>query len=127
MVAMVRKVTFDRHRTLYKSFAWVTIPPFKERRGRKEEEERRVWRSDQRRRRTGRREVLVLRRKGGGAKVMAWWNKKVVFPVKRAWVAVTARVKSRKHGKKWFDPLIFLSLCSWFTELSSGLVILLSL
>ncbi|THU58337.1 hypothetical protein C4D60_Mb03t13150 [Musa balbisiana] len=29
---------------------------------------------------------------------MAWWNKKVVFPVKRAWVAATARVKSRKHG-----------------------------
>ncbi|RWV80532.1 hypothetical protein GW17_00058185 [Ensete ventricosum] len=35
---------------------------------------------------------------GGGAKVMAWWNKKVVFPVKRAWEAATARVKSRKHG-----------------------------
>ncbi|KAJ8501325.1 hypothetical protein OPV22_011877 [Ensete ventricosum] len=29
---------------------------------------------------------------------MAWWNKKVVFPVKRALVAVAARVKARKHG-----------------------------
>ncbi|XP_074592282.1 uncharacterized protein LOC141848068 [Curcuma longa] len=29
---------------------------------------------------------------------MAWWNKKVVFPVKRAWVAVAARVKARKPG-----------------------------
>ncbi|KAG6469750.1 uncharacterized protein LOC122034426 [Zingiber officinale] len=29
---------------------------------------------------------------------MAWWNKKVVFPVKRAWVAVAARVKARKSG-----------------------------
>ncbi|WOK95016.1 hypothetical protein Cni_G03721 [Canna indica] len=29
---------------------------------------------------------------------MAWWNKKVVFPVKRAWVTVAAKVKARKQG-----------------------------
>ncbi|KAG1326904.1 hypothetical protein COCNU_01G008380 [Cocos nucifera] len=29
---------------------------------------------------------------------MAWWQKKVVFPVRRAWVAVSARVKARKNG-----------------------------
>ncbi|XP_020103499.1 uncharacterized protein LOC109720655 [Ananas comosus] len=30
---------------------------------------------------------------------MVWsWQKKVVFPVKRAWVAVAGRVRSRKDG-----------------------------
>ncbi|KAG6505737.1 uncharacterized protein LOC121986361 [Zingiber officinale] len=30
---------------------------------------------------------------------MSWWQRKVVIPVKRAWLAVSARViKSRKHG-----------------------------
>ncbi|OAY85039.1 uncharacterized protein LOC109724561 [Ananas comosus] len=29
---------------------------------------------------------------------MAWWHNKVVFPVKRAWLAVAARVKARKDG-----------------------------
>ncbi|CAI0548842.1 unnamed protein product [Linum tenue] len=28
---------------------------------------------------------------------MDWWDK-VIFPVRRVWVAVSARVKSRKHG-----------------------------
>ncbi|CAD5190040.1 unnamed protein product [Musa acuminata subsp. malaccensis] len=29
---------------------------------------------------------------------MSWWRRKVVFPVRRAWLAVSFRVKSRKHG-----------------------------
>ncbi|RRT66794.1 hypothetical protein B296_00035199 [Ensete ventricosum] len=31
--------------------------------------------------------------------MMPWWDKNVVFPVKRAWVAIAARVKACKHGK----------------------------
>ncbi|RZR74224.1 hypothetical protein BHM03_00034054 [Ensete ventricosum] len=31
--------------------------------------------------------------------MMPWWDKKVVFPVKRAWVAIAARVKACKHGR----------------------------
>ncbi|URD75285.1 hypothetical protein MUK42_08858 [Musa troglodytarum] len=30
--------------------------------------------------------------------MMPWWDKKVVCPVKRAWVAIAARVKACKHG-----------------------------
>ncbi|WOL13476.1 hypothetical protein Cni_G22246 [Canna indica] len=29
---------------------------------------------------------------------MSWWRRKVVFPVRRAWLVVSSRVKSRKHG-----------------------------
>uniref|UniRef100_A0A0E0PDP0 Uncharacterized protein n=1 Tax=Oryza rufipogon TaxID=4529 RepID=A0A0E0PDP0_ORYRU len=29
---------------------------------------------------------------------MAWWRKKVVFPVRRAWAAVSTRVRARKPG-----------------------------
>ncbi|RRT58231.1 hypothetical protein B296_00040778 [Ensete ventricosum] len=38
------------------------------------------------------------RRRRLGAKVMSWWRRKVVFPVRRAWLVVSSRVKSRKHG-----------------------------
>ncbi|CAL9779934.1 unnamed protein product [Musa acuminata subsp. burmannicoides] len=31
--------------------------------------------------------------------MMPWWDKKVVIPVKRAWVAIAARVKACKHGR----------------------------
>ncbi|CAL9074307.1 unnamed protein product [Musa textilis] len=31
--------------------------------------------------------------------MMPWWDKKVVCPVKRAWVAIAARVKACKHGR----------------------------
>ncbi|KAL5214310.1 hypothetical protein ABZP36_003462 [Zizania latifolia] len=29
---------------------------------------------------------------------MAWWRKKVVFPGRRAWAAVSTRVRARKTG-----------------------------
>ncbi|CAL9769788.1 unnamed protein product [Musa acuminata subsp. burmannicoides] len=31
--------------------------------------------------------------------VVSWWRRGVVFPVKRAWLAVSSRVETRKHGK----------------------------
>ncbi|XP_042391464.1 uncharacterized protein LOC121982458 [Zingiber officinale] len=35
-----------------------------------------------------------------GDAIMSWWQRKVVFPVKRAWLAVSSRViKSRKHDQ----------------------------
>ncbi|XP_022883743.1 uncharacterized protein LOC111400567 [Olea europaea var. sylvestris] len=47
---------------------------------------------------------VALSRLGGGnrrrkvkIKVMEWWQK-MVFPVRRAWCAFTARVKTRKNG-----------------------------
>ncbi|KAK6127916.1 hypothetical protein DH2020_038345 [Rehmannia glutinosa] len=48
--------------------------------------------------------LRLLCRLGGGnrrrkvkIKVMEWWRK-MVFPVRRAWFAVSARVKARKKG-----------------------------
>lgn len=48
--------------------------------------------------------LRALSRLGGGnrrrkvkIKVMEWWHK-IVFPVRRAWFAVSARVKARKNG-----------------------------
>nr|XP_009420402.2 PREDICTED: uncharacterized protein LOC104000157 [Musa acuminata subsp. malaccensis] len=31
--------------------------------------------------------------------VVSWWRREVVFRVKRAWLAVSSRVETRKHGK----------------------------
>jgi len=46
----------------------------------------------------------IASRLGGGnrgrkvkVRVMDWWHK-IVFPVRRVWVAVAARVKARKNG-----------------------------
>lgn len=42
-------------------------------------------------------------------KDMDWWNK-MVFPVRRVWVSVSARVKARKNGES------SLSLNCYFGE-----------
>ncbi|XP_064939761.1 uncharacterized protein LOC135649293 [Musa acuminata AAA Group] len=83
----------------------------KERRRRKSKSEstlreEREWRSGVHRRRRveGLAEAGRLgsrgssRRRRIGAQVVSWWRLKVVFPVKRAWLAVSSRVRSQKHG-----------------------------
>ncbi|URE44403.1 hypothetical protein MUK42_13811 [Musa troglodytarum] len=32
--------------------------------------------------------------------VVSWWRREVVFPVKRAWLAVSSRADTRKHGNQ---------------------------
>ncbi|RWW67865.1 hypothetical protein BHE74_00024646 [Ensete ventricosum] len=39
------------------------------------------------------------RRRMKAKAVVSWWRREVVFPVKRAWLAVSSRVETRKHGK----------------------------
>ncbi|WOL18307.1 hypothetical protein Cni_G27101 [Canna indica] len=38
------------------------------------------------------------RRRARTPAAMSWWYKKVVFPVRRAWIAVSSRGKPPKHG-----------------------------
>lgn len=58
-----------------------------------------------------------IRKRKVKIKMMDWWQK-MVFPVRRVWVAVSARVKARKNGQFilylfFFFPSMGLILASF--------------